>query len=58
MKASELILKLEKLSDTHGDCEVEIPTYNDINYSVAKDARVYTYNLGTEYSCTVIMIDP
>lgn len=58
MKASELILKLEKLIDEHGDCEVEIPTYNDIDYSVAKDARVYTYNLGTKCSHTVIMIDP
>lgn len=58
MKASELILKLEKLIDEHGDYEIEIPTYNDIEYSVAKDARVYTYGLGTERSYTVIMIDP
>ena len=58
MKANELILKLEKLIDEHGDCGIEIPTYNDSDYSVVKDARVYTYNLGTKYSHTVIMIDP
>ena len=58
MKARELIIRLEKLIDEHGDCEVEIPTYNDVEYSVVEDARTYTYNLGTEYSHTVIMIDP
>lgn len=58
MKASELIIRLEKLIDEYGDCDVEIPTYSDIDYSVAKDARTYTYNLGTEYSRTVVMIDP
>ena len=58
MKASELIIRLEKLIDEYGNYDVEIPTYNDIDYSVAEDARVYTYNLGTERSHTVIMIDP
>lgn len=58
MKASELISQLQKLVDEHGDLQVEIPCYNDVDYISAEEAFVYTYCLGTEFEYPVIMIAP
>lgn len=56
MKASELILKLEKLIDEYGDLPVEIPSYGDIDYDDAKSAFMHTYDLGGKHEYTAILI--
>ena len=58
MRASELIKQLQKMIDTYGDIVVEVPVPGDFEHDVVGDVRTYTYNLGTTYNYTAILLDP